>query len=409
MKKSKFMNVFTALAVSVFLFAGCSGGSDDGTVYGAGGKLPDGTNPGSETPKAEIAYKITELPCDCGIKVKVTNLDGSDLIVSRAEYTQKNYDVQLFINGYFVTPLRSEGTDSINFSACDQFFPFVNPGEKVTVEVYSYVRDLDSDGNRIPETLKVKKGELDITPATGLGKVTCTGKLEYTFDENGFINVTSMPVISHHDIISPRLMIDFATGDGSWNNGKWVTGIDFTEPGIKNVYFYLDYVGVSGYEQCFVSAYLCYRYEVSENEIYEFRVFDYDFGSKTKVGSLNSLACVAERLNYTPQAGDVFEGLGSGMYFESSVKGFYYEKTHSGTAFYRNGNDFVCQNGTITSKENLRGYGYRLLKNDDAYYLLEGTVSENREWKDDGPFVRLSPFQKLSSVPSYLTPLIEGR
>lgn len=167
---------------------------------------------------------VTPLEWNGGLKLKFTNVELSP------EWSNSDDVIWIYVDGVNI----EMGTPDEEF-----YFPFVNPGEEVTVQIIHEVDIKDDNGNRTMKYTKAASPKVKITPAGGLGKINVSGELEYTADEYGILNITGIPSVEPADL---EWAIQFDIAEGTdWDDGNWrgcVTVPRERLPGKAN--YYLD-------------------------------------------------------------------------------------------------------------------------------------------------------------------------
>ena len=168
--------------------------------------------------------ELIPLEWDGGLKLKFTNVELSP------GWSNKDDVIWIYVDGVNI----EMGTPDEEF-----YFPFVNPGEEVTVQIIHEVDIKDDNGNRTMKYSKAASPKVKITPAGGLGKINVSGELEYTADEYGILNITGIPSVEPAGL---EWAIQFDIAEGTdWDDGNWrgcVTVPRERLPGKAN--YYLD-------------------------------------------------------------------------------------------------------------------------------------------------------------------------
>lgn len=200
-------------------------------------------------------FKIVSLPCSTGIRIQVKNLDGSDIVLR--EKTRELNQIDIYIDNV-ATVCELPKTDS----TYEFYYPFVDAGTEIEVEA-RYFRELKDEKNLKVWSDYIGRGKLNITPASGSGKINYEGEIEYDFSERGILNVTSAPSFAAQDSIkSYSFYFDVASGN-SWDDGGWLGHIIFNSneiPGEKD-YYDVFYNTVYGADTAFISPYVSINYE----------------------------------------------------------------------------------------------------------------------------------------------------
>lgn len=156
-----------------------------------------------ERKKLEALETITVTPVEWkdGIRFRISNVDFSE---------DKNIEDQIWIN-------IDDQKEKIDNLEQDYYYPFVNPGEEVTVQIIHECVIKDDNGNQIEKFKKATSPKEKMTPAGGLGKVVLSGDLEYTADEYGILDISAIPTVTPADL-EWAVQFDFAQGK-SWDDG----------------------------------------------------------------------------------------------------------------------------------------------------------------------------------------------
>lgn len=212
----------------------------------------------SEEEERELIPEIFELvsiPCSTGIRIQVKNLDGSDIVLR--EKTREYNRIDIFIDNV-ATVCELPKTDS----TYEFYYPFVDAGTEIEVEA-RYHRELKDEKGLKVWSDYIGRGKLNITPASGSGKINYEGEIEYEFSERGILNVTSAPSFAAQDgIKSYSFYFDVASGN-SWADGVWLGNLIFNPeeiPGEKDFYD-VDYNKPYGADLVFISPYVSIDYE----------------------------------------------------------------------------------------------------------------------------------------------------
>ncbi|MCQ2241261.1 hypothetical protein [Treponema sp.] len=185
------------------------------------------------TPKSKT-IKVEFEDCTDGIKGHIENIDGSSFKLDQgtwgktgsfSEYCHFKFDGVL---GYEIT---ASGTDEF-------FYPFVDPGKEVKVEIEHYRETTDSEGNRIEQKL-IGYGVGTVVPYSGKGKLSVSKGLKFEYSNDGSVTVSQMPNFANdiHDIQDMSVKFDFAKGK-SWEEGAVWYGMihNITKTGTYNIY-----------------------------------------------------------------------------------------------------------------------------------------------------------------------------
>ena len=145
---------------------------------------------------------VTPVEWDGGIRFRISNVDFSE---------DKNIEDDIWIN---IDDQKEQIIDNLEQ---DYYYPFVNPGEEVTVQIIHECVIKDDNGNQIEKIKKATSPKVKMTPAGGLGKVVLSGDLEYTADEYGTLDISAIPTVTPADL-EWAVQFDFAQGK-SWDDG----------------------------------------------------------------------------------------------------------------------------------------------------------------------------------------------
>ena len=212
----------------------------------------------SEEEEKELIPEIFELvsiPCSTGIRIQVKNLDGSDVVLR--EKTRELNRIDIFIDNIDVVRDLHKTDSTYEF-----YYPFVDAGTEIEVEA-RYLRNLKDEKGLTVWGGHLGRGKLNITPASGSGKINYEGEIEYDFSERGILNVTSAPSFAAQGgIKSCKFIFDVASGN-SWEDGVWLGNLIFNPeeiPGEKDFYD-VDYNKPYGADLVFISPYVSIDYE----------------------------------------------------------------------------------------------------------------------------------------------------
>lgn len=145
---------------------------------------------------------VTPVEWDDGIRFRISNVDFSK---------DKNIEDEIWIN------IDDQEEQIIGNLEQDYYYPFVNPGEEVTVQIIHECVIKDDNGNQIEKFKKATSPKVKMTPAGGLGKVVLSGDLVYTADEYGTLDISAIPTVTPAEI-EWAVQFDFAQGK-SWDDG----------------------------------------------------------------------------------------------------------------------------------------------------------------------------------------------
>lgn len=145
---------------------------------------------------------VTPVEWDDGIRFRISNVDFSE---------DKNIEDEIWIN------IDDQEEQIIGNLEQDYYYPFVNPGEEVTVQIIHECVIKDDNGNQIEKFKKATSPKVKMTPAGGLGKVVLSGDLVYTADEYGTLDISAIPTVTPADL-EWAVQFDFAQGK-SWDDG----------------------------------------------------------------------------------------------------------------------------------------------------------------------------------------------
>ena len=181
-----------------------------------------------EAPIPEI-FKIENVECDTGLRIRVKNLDDTDV-----EFTEKANEIHridIYLDGVKVA------YDIPKIGSTYEFYcPFVEAGKEVTV-IATYCRGTKNEiGQELTATAGTGKGK--ITPAGGCGKLLPSGKFDYEFSERGILTVKSMPSLSSPNVKSYNVVFDIASGY-SYNDNSKISSFELTPaeiPAEKDIY-----------------------------------------------------------------------------------------------------------------------------------------------------------------------------
>lgn len=147
---------------------------------------------------------VTPVEWDGGIRFRISNVDFSE---------DKNIEDEIWIN---IDDLE----ENIYSLERDYYYPFVNPGEEVTVQIIHECVIKDANGNQIEKFKKATSPKVKMTPAGGLGKVVFSGDLVYTADEYGTLDISAIPTVTPAET-EWAVQFDFAQGKSWKDGGLW--------------------------------------------------------------------------------------------------------------------------------------------------------------------------------------------
>ena len=148
---------------------------------------------------------VTPVEWDDGIRFRISNVDFSE---------DKNIEDEIWIN------IDDQEEQIIGNLEQDYYYPFVNPGEEVTVQIIHECVIKDDNGNQIEKFKKATSPKVKMTPAGGRGKVVLSGDLVYTADEYGTLDISAIPTVTPADL-EWAVQFDFAQGKSWEDGGLW--------------------------------------------------------------------------------------------------------------------------------------------------------------------------------------------